>query len=171
MSKRAGLIDDGNDRRGRGDGAPATAIVATAYSKRSARTSASTTMRLVGLLAIVSVLGCSAGSRPPAPSDDHEMRTLIGYVGEYHADPKRFEIFFVEGAVPDTATRAKLRGMMTKLERAVVDDAGSSATAAVVYEVLETGEILGPVEWKLVKTGDQWKVSAFALPAGSAAGP
>jgi hypothetical protein len=99
------------------------------------------------------------------------MRTLIGYVGEYHADPKRFEAFFVDGAVPDMATRAKLRGMMTKLERALVDDAGSSATAEVVYEVLETGEILGPVPWKLVKAGDGWKVSVFALPEGSAADP
>ena len=61
--------------------------------------------------------------------------------------------------------------MMTKLERALVDDTGSSATADVVYEVLETGEILGPVQWKLAKTEDQWKVSVFALPGGSAASP
>jgi hypothetical protein len=128
-------------------------------------------MRLVGLLAVVTLCGCSAGGSPPAPIDDHQMRTLIGYVSEYHANPKRFETFFVDGAVPDTATRAKLRGMMTKLERALVDDTGSSATAEVVYEVLETGEILGPVQWKLVKTGDQWKVSVFALPGGSGAGP
>ena len=65
----------------------------------------------------------------------------------------------------------KLRGMMTKLERALVDDTGTSATADVVYEVLETGEILGPVQWKLVKSGDQWKVSVFALPEASAASP
>jgi hypothetical protein len=126
-------------------------------------------MRLVGLLAVGILCGCSAAGTPPAPSDDHAIRTLIGYVGEYHANPKRFETFFVDGQVPDTATRAKLRGMMTKLERAWVDDTGLSATAEVVYEVLETGEILGPVEWKLVKTHDQWKVSAFALPGESAA--
>jgi hypothetical protein len=92
-------------------------------------------------------------------------------VAEYHANPKRFETLFVDGAVPDTATRAKLRGMMTKLERAVVDETGSAATAAVVYEVLATGEILGPVEWKLAKRGDQWKVSVFALPGESTASP
>jgi hypothetical protein len=128
-------------------------------------------MRFVGFLAVVILSGCSAEGRPPAPSDDHHIRTLISYVGEYHADPKRFETFFADGAVPDQGTRAKLRGMMTKLERALVDDAGSSATAEVVYEVLETGEILGPVQWKLVRTGDQWKVSEFALPEGSGAGP
>jgi hypothetical protein len=99
------------------------------------------------------------------------MRTLVGYVGEYHTNPKRFETFFVDGRVPDTATRAKLHGMMTKLESASVDDTGTSATADVVYEVLETGEILGPVEWKLLKTGDQWKVSEFALPEASGASP
>jgi hypothetical protein len=128
-------------------------------------------MRLVALLAVGILYGCSAAGNPPAPSDDHELRTLIGHVGEYHANPKRFETFFVEGRVPDTATRAKLGGMMTKLERALVDDTGSSATVDVVYEVLETGEILGPVEWKLVKTADQWQVSEFALPAVAAASP
>ena len=128
-------------------------------------------MRIVGLLAIGILCGCSHTGTPAAPIDDHHIRTLIGYVGEYHANPKRFETFFVDGQVPDMATRAKLRGMMTKLERAVVDDTGSSATTEVVYEVLATGEILGPVEWKLIKTGDQWKVSEFALPEGSAASP
>jgi hypothetical protein len=92
-------------------------------------------------------------------------------VAEYHANPRRFEAFFVDGAAPDTATRAKLRGMMTKLDRALVDDSGSSATADVVYEVLATGEILGPVQWKLVKTADQWKVSDFALPEQPASNP
>jgi hypothetical protein len=124
-------------------------------------------MRLAGLLAFVILCGCSEEGRPPAPSDDHDIRTLISEVSEYHTNPKRFESFFAEGAVPDTATRAKLRGMMTKLERARVDDTGMSATAEVIYEVLETGEILGPVQWKLVKTGDQWKVSVFALPGES----
>lgn len=127
-------------------------------------------MRLVGLLAPFILCGCSPAGRPPDPSDDHHIRTLVGYVSEYHANPKKFETFFVDGAVPDKATRAKLRGMMTKLERALVDDAGSAATADVVYEVLETGEILGPVQWKLVKTEGQWRVSVFALPGGSGAG-
>jgi hypothetical protein len=99
------------------------------------------------------------------------MRTLVGHVGEYHADPKQFETLFVDGAAPDKATRARLRGMMTKLEQAFVDDAESSATAEVVYEVLETGQILGPVDWKLQKTGDQWKVSSFTLPESAATSP
>jgi hypothetical protein len=128
-------------------------------------------MRLVGLLVVGLLCGCSAAGRPAAPQDDHDIRTLIGYVAEYHANPKRFESFFVDGAVPDQATRAKLRGMMTKLDRALVDDTGTSATAEVVYEVLATGEIVGPVEWKLAKEGDQWKVSAFALPDKSVANP
>jgi hypothetical protein len=128
-------------------------------------------MRLAGLLTIGILCGCGAAGTTPTPSDDHELRTLIGYVSEYQANPKRFETLFVAGAVPDSATRAKLRGMMTKLERALVDGTGSSATAEVVYEVLETGEILGPVQWKLAKTGDQWKVSEFALPGEPAASP
>jgi hypothetical protein len=128
-------------------------------------------MRLVGLLAVSILCGCSSAGKPADPIDDQGIRTLIGYVSEYHANPERFETFFVDGRVPDNAARAKLRGMMTKLERASVDETGTAATADVVYEVLATGEILGPVEWKLVKTGDQWKVSEFALPGGSAASP
>ena len=128
-------------------------------------------MRLIGLLIVGVIGGCSAAGKPATPTDDHHIRTLIGYVAEYHANPKGFETLFVDGAAPDKATRAKLRGMMTKLERALVDDTGSSATAEVLYEVLQTGEILGPVQWKLAKMGDQWKVSVFALPGGSAASP
>ena len=126
---------------------------------------------LAGLFAVVILCGCSAERRQPAPSVDHRIRTLISYVSENHANPKQFDTLFVDGRVPDKATRAKLRGMMTKLERAQVDDTGLSATAEVVYEVLETGEILGPVQWKLAKIEDQWKVSVFTLPAGSAARP
>jgi hypothetical protein len=169
MSNRVILRYDGDDARGRG-GARSNAMVVVRW-ERFVRTSVSTTMRLVGLLAVGIFCGCGDAGKPATPSDDHDIRTLIGYVGEYHADPKRFETFFVDGRVPDTATRAKLRGMMTKLERALVDDTGSSATADVVYEVLETGEILGPVQWKLAKAEDQWKVSVFALPGGSAASP
>lgn len=128
-------------------------------------------MRLVGLLTVSMLCGCGGAGSPAAPRDDHHIRTLIGHVAEYHANPKSFEPLFIDGAVPDKATREKLRGMMTKLESARVDDAGSSATAEVVYEVLETGEILGPVEWKLAKTGDEWKVSGFALPGGSPESP
>jgi hypothetical protein len=126
-------------------------------------------MRQVTLLIVGLLCGCSAAGKPAAPIEDHHIRTLVGYVAEYHADPKRFDTFFVDGAAPDKATREKLRGMMTKLERVLVDDAGTSATADVVYEVLATGEILGPVEWKLEKTRDEWKVSVFALPGGARA--
>jgi len=128
-------------------------------------------LRLVGLLAVGLLCGCGSAGTPAAPEDDHAIRTLVSHVSEYHATPKQFETLFVPEATPDQATRAKLRGMMTKLEGAVVDDAGTTATADVVYEVLATGEILGPVEWKLVKTGEQWKVSEFALPGESAASP
>jgi hypothetical protein len=170
MSKRAVLIYDGDDGGGRGGGASHRDGRARALEK-SVRTSASTTMRRVGLLAVVILCGCSGAGSEPAPMDDHHFRTLVSYVSEYHANPRQFEPLFADGRVPDKVTRAKLRGMMTKLERALVDDTGSSATAEVVYEVLETGEILGPVEWKLTKIEGQWKVSDFALPGGSAASP
>ena len=75
-------------------------------------------MRLVWLLTIGILCGCSAAGEPAAPIDDHHIRTLVGHVAEYHANPKTFETLFVDGAIPDKATRAKLRGMMTKLQRA-----------------------------------------------------
>lgn len=127
-------------------------------------------MRFIGLIAIGIFCGCGAAGKPAAPVDDNSIRTLVGHVGEYHANPKAFRALFAEGAVPNDATRAKLRGMMTKVERALVDDTGSSATVDVVFEVLQTGEIRDPVQWKLVKSGDQWKVSTMALPGEPAAG-
>jgi hypothetical protein len=128
-------------------------------------------MRLIALLAVGVLCGCGAPGRPAAPIEDHQIRTLVGNVGAYYADPKRFEALFVVGAAPDVAARARLRGLMTKLNRARVDETGASATVEVDCEVLETGEILGPVEWSLAKAGDQWKVSVFSLPAESSAGP
>lgn len=127
-------------------------------------------MRRAGILAVALFCGCGPAGEPAAPIDDHNIRTLVGYVAQYHANVKQFESYFADGAAPDNATRTKLRGMMTKLERALVDETGSAVTADVLFEVLQTGEILGPVQWKLVKTGDQWKVSEFALQEGSTAG-
>lgn len=127
-------------------------------------------MRFVGLVAIGLLCGCGAAGKPAAPVDDNGIRTVVGHVGEYQANPKAFGALFSNGAVPNEAIRGKLRGMMTKVERARVDDTGSSATVDVVFEVLQTGEIRGPVEWKLVKAGDQWKVSTMTLPGEPAAG-
>lgn len=127
-------------------------------------------MHRAGLLIVAILCGCSSAGEPAAPADDHNIRTLVGYVAQYHANAKQFASYFADGTVPDNATRVKLRGMMTRLERALVDDTGSAATADVLYEVLQTGEILGPVQWKLVKSGEQWKVSEFALPGEPASG-
>lgn len=127
-------------------------------------------MRLLGLIAIGMLCGCGGAGKPAAPIDEHNIRSLVGRVGENFANPKAFGALFAEGAVPNEATRAKLRGMMTKVDRARLDDTGSSATVDVVFEVLQTGEIRGPVVWKLVKVGDQWRVSTMALPGEPAAG-
>lgn len=127
-------------------------------------------MRLVGLIAIGMFLGCGPAGKPATPVDDNHIRSLVGHVAEYHANAKAFGALFVEGAAPNDATRTKLRGMMTKVEQARVDDTGASATVDVIYEVLQTGELKGPVQWKLVKAGDKWRVGTFALPEALAAG-
>ena len=84
----------------------------------------------------------------------------------------------MNAAQPDWVQQSLARLEMLEAQREQLESSGQldrlpeiDEEIASLYEVLETGEILGPVEWKLVKTGDQWKVSAFALPAGSAAGP
>jgi hypothetical protein len=54
--------------------------------------------------------------------------------------------------------------MMTRLDSATVDPTGASATAQVLFEVLETGDQLGPVTWTLEKSGDDWKVKTVQVP-------
>jgi hypothetical protein len=108
--------------------------------------------------------GCGGGGATPAPADDHLLRTVVGHVAELQARPKDFAKCFADGSVPDDATRKKFRGMMTRLDSATVDAAGASATAQVWFEVLETGEQLGPVTWTLEKSGDEWKVKTVQVP-------
>jgi hypothetical protein len=108
--------------------------------------------------------GCGGGEATPAPVDDNLLRTLIGHVAQLHARPAEFAKCFADGSVPDDATRKKFQGMMTKLDSATVDAAGTSATAQVMFEVLETGDQLGPLTWTLEKSGDAWKVKTVQVP-------
>ena len=114
-------------------------------------------------LFVCMVAGCDGGT-PAPPAEDNSLRTLIGHVAEYHVNPKSFATCFAEGSVPDDATRKKFSGLMTRLDKASVDDAGTSATAQVMFEVLQTGEQLGPVTWTLVKSGEEWKVKSLQFP-------
>jgi len=112
-----------------------------------------------GLLA-----GCGKAGTTAPPAEEHLIRTLVSQTAEYQADPRRFASCLAEGSNADEALRNKLKGLMTRLDRATIDGAGTSATAYVLFEVLQTGEQLGPVEWKLEKSGDQWKVKTLAIP-------
>ena len=111
--------------------------------------------------------GCGDAGTTPAPGEDHHIRTLIGHTAELSGSPESFASCFAEGSVPDDATRHKFRGMMTRLDSATLDAAGTTATAQVQFEVLETGEQLGPVTWTLEKSGDEWKVKTVQVPDAS----
>ena len=112
-----------------------------------------------GLLA-----GCGKGGTSAPLAEEHLMRNVVGHTAEWQADPRRFASCLAEGASVDEAQRKKLKGLMARLDRATLDDAGATATASVLFEVLATGDQLGPVEWTLEKTGDQWKVKTLAIP-------
>ena len=118
-------------------------------------------------LSAASLAGCGSGGTPAPSAEEHLIRTLIGHTAELQADPKQFAACFVDASSADETLRNKVKGMMARLDRATVDDAGTSATADVVFEVLETGDQLGPVEWQLQKVGDQWKVKTLAVPDAS----
>jgi hypothetical protein len=110
--------------------------------------------------------GCGDAGKPPAPVEDNRIRTVIGHTAELAGSREGFASCFAEGSVPDEATRQKFQGMMTRLDSATVDQAGTTATAQVEFEVLETGEQLGPVTWTLEKSGDEWKVKSVQVPEG-----
>jgi hypothetical protein len=110
--------------------------------------------------------GCADGGSAAAPAQEHDIRTLVGHVAELSESREEFANCFVEGSVPDEATRNEFRGMMTRLSGATVDETGATATAQVMFEVLETGDQLGPVTWTFAKSGDQWKVKTVEVPEG-----
>jgi hypothetical protein len=112
------------------------------------------------------LVGCGDGGMTPAPVDDNLIRTVVGHTAELAGSREGFASCFAEGSVPDEATRQKFRGMMTRLDSATVDAAGTTATAQVGFEVLETGEQLGPVTWTLEKSGGEWKVKSVEVPEG-----
>jgi hypothetical protein len=118
---------------------------------------------LVALLGGV-LVGCGDGGTAAAPAEDDRIRTVVGHVAEYSGSRERFASCFAEGSVPDEATRSKFRGMMTRLVGATMDEAGTTATAQVEFEVLETGDQLGPVTWTLEKSGEEWKVKTVEVP-------
>lgn len=124
---------------------------------------------LACLMAAVLFAGCGTAGNPVPPADDEALRSAIGHTTEYQAEPDRFAECFVEGSVPDDATRNRLRGLMARLDSATVSGDGASASAQVLFEVLQTGEQLGPFEWTLTRAGDQWKVKTLELPPASSA--
>ncbi len=126
-------------------------------------------MRLFTLMAICVLCGCGTASKQKLPpAETSKIRALVEDVAEYQSSPQAFKILFDEGAVPNDTARGKLHGMTTRLQNVQFDDAGTAATADVTLESLLTREVLGPVQWKLVKKGDKWKISTFALPSGPA---
>jgi hypothetical protein len=134
-------------------------------ARGSAQAVMSNTRYAIALVAGM-LVGCGDGGTAAAPADDHLIRTLVGHTAELAGSREGFASCFAEGSVPDEATRNKFRGMMTRLDSARVDEAGATATAQVEFEVLETGEQLGPVTWTLAKSGDEWKVKTVEVPAG-----
>jgi hypothetical protein len=123
--------------------------------------------KLILLLSALStglLAGCGDGDVAAPPAEEHLIRTLVSQTAEFQADPRRFASCLAEGSNADEALRNKLKGLMAKMDRATIDDSGTSATASVLFEVLQTGDQLGPVEWTLEKTGDQWKVKTLAIP-------
>ncbi len=110
------------------------------------------------------LVGCGNAGTSAPPAEENHIRTLVGHTAEYQSDPRKFASCLAEGAIVDDALRKNLNGLMARLDHATIDDAGASATAYVNFEVLETGEQFGPAEWKLEKSGDQWKVKTLAIP-------
>ena len=73
--------------------------------------------------------GCGNGGTSAPSAEEHAIRTLVGHTAEFQADPKQFASCFVERSDAQETLRNKLKGMMTRVDRATVDDAGTSATA------------------------------------------
>jgi hypothetical protein len=115
------------------------------------------------LLAAILAGGCGSG-KPQTVVDTEESlaKQVVSSVSEHKLDAEKFGALFVEGTAPDDATRKRFEPYMCYAVS--TDVSGNSATADVQFEVLATGELLGPFQWTLEKVGEQWKVKSIALP-------
>lgn len=107
--------------------------------------------------------GCGSGQpQIVANTEESLVKQAVSAVAEYKRDAKQFRTLFAEGAAPDEAARNRFEPYM--FYAASADVSGNTATADVQFEVLATGELLGPVQWTLEKVGEKWKVKTFAMP-------
>jgi hypothetical protein len=115
------------------------------------------------LLAALLAGGCGSDQpRTVANTEESLVKQGVARVDEFKRDAEQFPTAFVDGAVPDEAARKRFEPYMCYAVSAEVS--GTTATADVQFEVLATGELLGPVQWTLEKVGDQWKVKTIAMP-------
>jgi len=127
--------------------------------------------RLSWLLAAVGcgwAAGCGGGSPESDSAEEQPLRTFVGQVAESAADPARWAACFSPANFPDAAGRERLRGMMTRLER--VQIRGDAATAEVTFEVLQTGEQLGPLPWELERAEGRWRITQWEFPPADRGG-
>jgi hypothetical protein len=117
---------------------------------------------LLCLLAAV-LAGCGGGGQTEyVETDEGDVRLALSDVSGAASDPDEFRALFVEGAAPADSERPKYAPFMYRANSLEIE--GNTATAMVEIEDGNTGQIVGELEWTLVRQGDEWKIQSAPLP-------
>jgi len=106
------------------------------------------------------VVGCGIGG---ASSEDVDAaRQSVSGIGDAVHHPARFSQLYVSGSAPSDADRSKF-GLYRFWGRTA---SLSADTATVTVEVTDrkTNQIVGDVEWTIVKQDGKWKFKDTPLP-------
>lgn len=107
--------------------------------------------------------GCGGGGQTEyIETDEGDVRLALSDVSGAASDPDEFRALFAEGAAPPDSEREKYRPYMCRANSVTIE--GDTATAMVEIEDGNTGQIVGEMEWTLVRQGDQWKLQSAPLP-------
>jgi hypothetical protein len=96
------------------------------------------------------------------PTEEDDVKEAISGLPGAATDPQEFRAMFVEGAAPPESEREKYHPYMCRAKSLKID--GNTATAKVEVEDGSTGQIVGEVEWTLVRQGEDWKFQSAPLP-------
>jgi len=117
-------------------------------------------MFVLTLAAIAGCNGCGRGNLNPPVSLADSIAALVSNVHNVVAAPEQPEIFFSKDASIDEDLMRYGEYLFSPTD---VDISGDTATVKLRIEDNESN-VLGTVEWTVVKEGEEWKIKTAPLP-------
>ncbi len=129
-------------------------------SNRPGMTFAKTAWAVLLIALAATTVGCGIGGG--SSEDVDAARRSVSGIGDALNHPDRLAQLYVSGSVPSGTERAKLARYRYWGRTAAIS--GDTATVTVEITDRKTNNIIGDVEWTVVKDGDTWKLKDTPLP-------